>query len=72
MYERLEDVLGHRDQLHCASQTKAPIYDYCIEFSPHSLDALIVVRSLNQVFLVIDCVFVVVCLNETLELPELL
>lgn len=53
-------------------QTKVPIYDYCIEFSPHSLDTLIVVRSLNQVFLVIDCVFVVVCLNETLELPELL
>lgn len=40
--------------------------------SLNSLDALVTIRSSSQIFLVIVYIFVIVCINEALKLPELL
>ena len=40
--------------------------------SLNSLDALVTIKSSSQIFLVIVYIFVIVCINEALKLPELL
>lgn len=40
--------------------------------SLNSLDALVTIKSSTQIFLVIVYIFVIVCINEALKLPELL
>jgi len=71
MHEVLEELLGHGDRVHCIdSQNQSTSLWLFQSLSLHMSYVLVTVRSSSQVFLVITCVFVIVC--ETLQLPELL
>ena len=73
MHEVFEELLGHGDQVRCIdSQNESTSLWLFQSLSLHNSYALVTVRSSSQVFLVITCVFVIVCLCETLKLPELL
>ena len=73
MHEVLEELLGHGDQVHCIDfQNQSTSLWLFQSLSLHISYVLVTVRSSSQVFLVITCVFVIICLCETLQLPELL